>query len=337
MTSKKIAWAVAAMVAALLQLAERAQAEVSEVMLGQQFGAIYLPAMVMESQSMVEKQLAARGMAQVKVSWAKLGTASAVNDATISGALHFSCQGVPSTAIIWDKTKSTVGVKAVGAMASNNIWLNTRNKDIQSIKDFTEKDRIAVPGLKVAGSALALHYLAAKTWGKDKYSQLDHITVPLAHPAALAAVLSPVSEVNSHFATSPFHEIEINAGMKTIATYYDIWGGVTTGVNFVSSEKFRNENPNVYGAVVAAFVEAMDWINSDKPRASAHYLELSKEKRLSVDDLVAAMNSKDLEYTRIPSEVGKQLDFMHQVGLIKFKANSWKDLYLPEAHDLPGS
>jgi NitT/TauT family transport system substrate-binding protein len=314
-----------------------ARAEVDEVVIGQQFGAVYLPAMVMENQKLVEKELEAVGMGQVKVNWAKLGTAAAINDATISGSLHFSCQGVPSAAIIWDRTRTSIGVKAVSAMASNNIWLNTRNKDINSIKDFTEKDRIAVPGLKVATQALMLHYLAAKTWGLKNYTQLDHITVSLAHPDAMAAVLNPISEINTHFATSPFHEIEAKAGVKTVITAFEIMGGPTTGMNFVASEKFRNENPKVYGAVVKAYNGSQDWINADYLRAAKLYLELSKEKRLAVDDLVAAMKSKDLEFTRVPSNVGKILDFMHQVGLIKTKAESWKDLYLPEGQVMPGS
>lgn len=314
-----------------------ARAEVSEVLLGQQIGAVYLPAMVMESHKLVEKQLEAAGMGSVKVTWSRLGTAAAVNDATLSGSLHFSCQGVPSTAIIWDRTKTTIGVKGVYAVASNNIWLNTRNPNITSIKDFTEKDRIAIPGLKVSAQALALHRLVASTWGPENYTKLDHIIVSLPHPDALAAVMSPVSEIHTHFATSPFSEIEIKAGLKTIATTFDIWGGPTTGVNFVSSEKFRNENPKVYGAVVKAFSEAQEWINADKPRAAGHYLELSKEKRLTVDELVAGMNSKDMDYTMVPANVSKMLAFMHQVGLIKTKAESWKDLYLPEAHNLPGT
>lgn len=322
---------------ATVQLAIPARAEVSEVVIGAQYGALYLPAMVMESEKIVEKQLASAGMAHVKVTWARLGTASAINDATISGALHFSCQGVPSTAVIWDKTQTTIGVKAVAALASSNLWLNTRNPNVRTIKDFTTKDRIALPGLKVAGSALALHYISAQTWGIENYTKLDSIVVSLPHPTALAAVLNPASEINSHFASSPFHEIEIKGGMRTIATNYEIWGGTATSVNFVSSETFRTANPKVYAAVERALSEAMDWINADKRRAAAHYLDLAKEKRLTVDELVAAMNSGDLLFTRVPNLVGKQLDFMHQVGLIKAKPRSWKDIYLPEAVGLPGN
>ena len=53
-------------------------AEVSEVVLGQQFGAVYLPAMVMENEKLVEKHLAAAGMGSVKVTWAKLGGPAAL-------------------------------------------------------------------------------------------------------------------------------------------------------------------------------------------------------------------------------------------------------------------
>src|SRR6185436_17588194 len=135
-------WLGAGLAFAAITTATRA--EVKEVSLGQQFGAVYLPAMVMESQKLVEKHLAAARMGDVKVSWAKLGGPAALNDAMLAGNVHFACQGVPSLAVIWDRTRGNVGVKALGAIASNNIWLNTRNPNIQSLKDFTEKDRIAV-------------------------------------------------------------------------------------------------------------------------------------------------------------------------------------------------
>ena len=329
-----IRWTAAAV--ALLASTTAPRAEVAEVVLGQQFGAVYLPAMVMENQKLVEKHLAAAGMNDVKVNWAKLGGPAALNDALISGSLHFSCQGVPSTAVIWDRTRSSVGVKALGAIASNNIWLNTRNQDIKTIKDFTEKDRIAVPSLKVSTQALMLHVLADKTWGPGNHTKLDNITVQLPHPDAMIAVLNQVSEINSHFATSPFHEAEIKAGLKTIVTAFEIMGGPTTGLNFVSSEKFRKDNPKVFEAVNKAYVESFDWINSDKRRAAKLYIEMTKEKKLTEDELFASFSSPDLIYTRVPQKVGQIGEFMHRIGAIKTKPDSWKDMYFAEAHDLKG-
>jgi NitT/TauT family transport system substrate-binding protein len=311
------------------------RAEVKEVILGQQFGAVYLPQMVMENLKLTEKQLAAGGMNDVKVTWTRLGGPAALNDAIISGNLHFAAQGVPSMAVLWDRTRGTIGMKAVAANANNNIWLHTRNPSVKSLQDFTDKDRIAVPSLKVSTQAFMLNFAADKLWGQ--YTKLDHITVPLPHPEALAAVINPVSEITAHFATTPFHEKEAKAGLPVVTTAYDIMGGPTTGLTFTSTEKFRTENPKVFAAAVAAYDEALGWINADKPRAARLYIELTKDKNLSEEELVAAMTSRDLEYTKVPSNVGRMVEFMHRVGLIKNKPASWKDLFFAEAHALPGS
>ncbi len=323
---------------AVIGCTSAANAEVSEVVLGQQFGAVYLPQMIMESEKLVEKHLAADGLGNVKVQWAKLGGPAALNDAMISGSLHFASQGVPSLAVIWDRTRSNIQVKALGANANNNIWLNTKNPNIQSLKDFTEKDRIAIPSLKVSTQALMLQMASVQLWGAGQHTKLDHIIVALAHPDALAAVTSPGHEINTHFATSPFHEGEMKVpGMRTVTTAYDIMGGPFCGLTFTSNEKFRKENPKVFAAVSKAFDESFEWINADKRRASQRYIELSKEKRMTEDELTKLMSTPDLEYTKVPKNVGKVVDFMHSVGTVKSKADSWKDLFFSEVHALPGS
>lgn len=328
-------WVAASLV--LAGMAGAVRAEVSEVVLGQQFGAVYLPAMVMEHEKLVEKHLAAGGAGDVKVRWAKLGGPAALNDAMISGSLHFACQGVPSMAVIWDRTRTNIGVKALGSVANNNIWLNTKNPNIKSLKDFTEKDRIAIPSLKVSTQAIMMHIAAEQLWGKGNHTKLDHIIVALPHPEALAAVTSPGHEITTHFATSPFHEGEMKAGLRTVTTAYEIMGGTMTGLTFTSNEKFRKENPKVFEAVSKAFDESFGWINSDKRRAARLYIEMTKEKRLTEDDLFALFNSKDMEFTKTPNNVGKMVDFLHSIGSVKTNAASWKDLFFPEVHSLPGS
>jgi NitT/TauT family transport system substrate-binding protein len=322
---------------ALAAMATGLRAEVKEVILGQQFGAVYLPAMVMEGLQLVEKHLAADGMGDVKVTWGKLGGPAAINDGLLSGNLHFGCQGIPSLGVIWDRTRGGIGVKALGALASNNAWLNTRNAGIKSLKDFTEKDRIAIPSLKVSSQAIWMHIAAEQVWGKGNHTKLDHIIVALPHPDALAAVVGQVHEVNTHFATSPFHEAEMKAGLKTVTTAFEIMGGPTTGVTFTSTEKFRAENPKVFAAVNKAYDDSFTWINADKRRAAKLYIEMTKEKRLTEDDLTQSFSSPDMEYTKVPSRVGKLIDFMHATALVKNKPASWKDLFFPEAHGLPGS
>lgn len=313
------------------------RAEIKEVILGQQFGAVFLPAMVMENQKLVEKYLASGGMNDVSVKWAKLGGPAVLNDALLSSSVHFACQGVPSMAVIWDRTRGGIGVKALGAVANNNIWLNTRNPNLKSLKDFTEKDRIAVPSLKVSTQAIMMHIASEQLWGKGNHTQLDHIIVAIPHPESLAAVLRPGHEIETHFATSPFHELEMKAGLRTIITAYEIMGGPMTGLTFTASEKFRNENPKVFEAVSKAFDNSFGWINSDKRRAAKLYIDMTKEKTLTEDDLFALFSTKDMEYTKVPNNVAKMVDFLHSIGSVKTKPASWKDLFFSEAHGLPGS
>jgi len=313
-----------------------ARAEIAEVVLGQQFGAVYLPAMVMESEKLVEKHLAAAGLS-TKVRWTKLGGPAALNDAMISGSLHFACQGVPSMSVIWDRTKSNIAVKALGAVANNNIWLNTKNPNVKKLTDFTDKDRIAIPSLKVSTQALMMHMACEQQWGKGNHTKLDHIIVALPHPEALAAVTNPGHEITTHFATSPFHEIEMKAGLKTVTTAFEIMGGPFCGLTFTSNEKFRKENPKVFEAVDKAFDESFKWINADKRRAAQRYIEMTKEKQLSEDELFKLFSSPDMEYTRTPKQLMKIVSFMHSVGVVRAKPDVWKDMFFPEAHGLPGS
>jgi NitT/TauT family transport system substrate-binding protein len=291
--------------------------------------------MVMENQKLVEKHLASAGVTGVGVKWARLGGPAALNDAIISGSLHFAAQGVPSMAVLSDRTRGTIGFKAAAAAANNNIWLHTKDPSIKSLKDFTEKHRIAVPSLKVSTQAFMLNFAADKEWGEA--TKLDHMVVALPHPEALAAVLNPVHEITAHFATSPFHEKEAKAGLPVVTTAYDIMGGPTTGLTFTSTEKFRGENPKVFAAVLAAYDEAIAWTNADKPRAARLYIEMTKDKNLTEEELAAVMATPDLEYTKVPQNVGKMVDFMFRTGALKTKPASWKDFFFTEAHALPGS
>jgi NitT/TauT family transport system substrate-binding protein len=56
-----------------------------------------------------------------------------------------------------------------------------------------------------------------------------------------------------------------------------------------------------------------------------------------VDDLLKVLNDPQIEFTATPMKVMKYADFMYKIGLIKMKPASWKELFFPNAHRLPGS
>jgi NitT/TauT family transport system substrate-binding protein len=323
--------------ALLLPLTSQApRAEVSEVTIAQQFGVAFLPLMLMERDQLVEKHAKAAGL-DVKTNWQKVAGPSVINDGLLSGTVHFAATGAPSLITLWSKTKSNVGVKGMAAMTSYPLYFVTRNPDLKSLKELSQKDKIAVPSIKISTQALMLQMAAADLFGDNHYTKFDEFTVSLAHPDALVALTNGTGGVNAHFSTSPFYEAEMKIpGARLLTTSYDILGGRASALVVTTTTKFRDANPKVYRAFLAAQKEAIDTINKDKRAAAKAYLDIAKDTKNTVDDIYAMINDKDYAYTLSPEKVFKTAVFMAKVGTIKDKPDNWKDLFFPEIHDIPG-
>jgi NitT/TauT family transport system substrate-binding protein len=314
-----------------------AYAELAEINVAQQYGVSFLPLMVMERDKLVEKHAKAAGLSDVKVNWVKVAGPSVMNDGVISGAIQFIAVGAPSLITLWDKTQSNVQVKGVSAMTTYPLYLNVRNPNVKSIRDFSDKDKIAVPSIKVSTQAIMLQMAAAKEFGDANYARLDPWTVGLSHPDGLLAITNNSGGVDAHFTTSPFHEQEVKIpGMRTLTTSYEILGGPATAVVLAASTKYRDANPKSYKAFYDALKEAIDSINKDKRAAAKVYLEQAKDTKSTIDDIYGMISAADYAYTLTPQKVGKTADFMYKIGAIKTKPSSWKDFFFPEVQSLPG-
>ncbi|MDQ6923557.1 MAG: ABC transporter substrate-binding protein [Pseudomonadota bacterium] len=314
-----------------------ARAEQSEVTVAQQYGVAFLPLMVMERDKLLEKHARAAGLGEVSATWVKVAGPSVMNDGVVSGAIQFIAVGAPSLITLWEKTRDNVGVKGVSAMTTYPLYLNVRNPAVKSIKDFSEKDRIVVPSVKVSTQAIMLQMAAAKEFGDANYARLDPWTVGLSHPDGLLAITNNSGGVDAHFTTSPFHEQEMKIpGMRTLTTSYEILGGPATAVVIATSTKYRDANPKTYRAFVSALQEAIDTINRDKRAAAKVYVEQAKDTKNSVDDIFAMINAPDYAFTLTPQKVYKTAEFMNKIGSIKSRPASWKDLFFPEVHGLQG-
>ena len=102
------------------------RAEVSEIKVAQQYGISYLPLMLMEEGKLIEKHAKAAGI-DLTVSWVKFAGGNVMNDAIISGDLAFASGGVAPLVTIWARTRGTLDVKAVSAINSMPLYLNSRN------------------------------------------------------------------------------------------------------------------------------------------------------------------------------------------------------------------
>ncbi|MEP6703116.1 MAG: ABC transporter substrate-binding protein, partial [Betaproteobacteria bacterium] len=311
------------------------RAEVSEIKVAQQYGISYLPLMLMQEGKLIEKHAKAAGI-NLTVSWVKFAGGAVMNDAIISGDLAFASGGVAPLVTIWSKTKGSLDVKAVSAINSMPLYLNSRNPAVKSVKDFTDKDRIALPAVKSSIQAVTLQMAAEKEFGPGNFAKLDPLTVTRSHPDAQAALLSN-TEINAHFSSPPFQYQQLrHPEIHTVLNSYEVLGGPATFNLVWATGKFVNDNPKVYAAFVKALEEAIAMINANKPAAAEAYLRMSKDKD-SVADILAMLNDPKIVYTMTPQNMMKYVDFMAKVGTIKVKPDSWKDMFFPNAQSLPGS
>ncbi len=314
-----------------------AMAEVSEVGIAQQYGISYLPLMIMQENKLLEKEAKAAGLGDITVKWAKFAGGNVMNDALLSGDLHFASGGVGPFVTLWAKTRDNIGVKAVSAMNSMPLLLNTRNPEIKTIKDFTAKDRIALPAVKVSIQAITLQMAAEKIFGQGQQNKLDALTVTQSHPDGMAALLSGSSEINSHFTSPPFQYTELDrAGIHTVLNSYDVTGGPHTFNLVWASQKFADANPKTYAAFVKAFEEAIVTINKDKKAAAEMYIRIAKSKE-SVESVEKMLNDPSVEFTTTPKNIMTYVEFMSRIGIVKVKPTTWKDLFFPNMHTLLGS
>jgi NitT/TauT family transport system substrate-binding protein len=311
-------------------------AEVSEFKVAQQFGIGYLPLTFMKATGLIEKHLKAAGLADTKVVWLQLSSAQPMNDALLSGNLHIASGGIAPLMIVWDRTRGNYNVRAVAALSSMPMYLVTNNPNVKSIRDLTDNDRISMAGAGQSIQTIVLQMAAAKEFGEANFNKFSTLYRNLSHPDGLAAFLSG-KEITAYFSSPPFqYQALERPGVRRILNSYDISGGPATFLAAWATGKFREENPKTYRAFFNAWKEATDFINANKLAAAKIYVEETKDKS-GVDGIVKMLYDPEIRITMTPEKTVPIAEFMYRTGTLKGKPASWKDMYFPELHSLPGS
>jgi NitT/TauT family transport system substrate-binding protein len=320
-------------------LPPRLRAEDSLVRISKQYGLGYLSMMVMEHEHLVEAQAVKHGLPGLRVEWPVLGGPSPQIDAMLAGQIGFIGPGATTLATLWDKTAGTPReIRALSALQSMPFVLMTRNPSVRAIADLSDKDRIALPGVKLTGHALTLEMAAAKQWGFDAYDRLDALTVTLAHPDAMAALLGGKSEIDCHMASSPFYYYEQTApGIHQVMKSYDVTGGMHTNGVILATKAYHEANPVICAAVFAAQQQANAFIHENPAQAAEIYLQATGDKQVGTNQMAAWVADPDVAYTTVPMKVMDFITFMHRVGRVKRLPGTWKDMFFPESQDVAGS
>jgi NitT/TauT family transport system substrate-binding protein len=290
----------------------------------------------MQEHGLVEKQAQAAGLGKVTTQYTGLGTPTAITDALLTGNVDMVGIGLPAFLTMWDKTRGNLNVQGVTAMNRQPAYLNVRNPNIKSLRDFTETDRIALPAPKVSVQAIMLQMIAEKTFGPTRHDVLDKQTVGMSHPDGTAAMLTGKLEITAHFTSAPFQYQQLeNAGISRLLTSYDATDGPNTFSVIAATARWREANPRIYKAVLAAIEEANAFIAS-KPRETAEIFVKLENTRLPVAFIHKMISDPEFSYDPAPQNVMKIHGFMNRVGSLRNMPKTWQDLFFPEAHALKG-
>ena len=315
-----------------------AKAETPEIRFARQFSMGYLQFNVMEHEKLVEKHARALGLPDVKVSWITFNGPNAMNEALISRSVDVVAGGVPGLLTIWARTRGTANeVRGISALSSQPFLLNTRNPSVKSLADLTEADRIAVPAIKVSVQAVVLQMAAAKQFGPREYARLDPLTVAMAPPDATVALISGAAGITCVFGVPPYQEQQLeHPGIRTILNSYDVLGGPHSFTVAWTTASFRDRNPVLYRALIAALEEATGIVNKDRRAAAALWIA-DVHSSLPLDKAAKVVSGPQVKWTMVPENTMRFAGFMHEMGTIQVRAADWRDYFFPEIHDLGGS
>ena len=153
----------------------------------------------------------------------------------------------------------------------------------------------------------------------------------------MAQMMSGKSEITAHFTSAPFMYTELqDQRVHRVLNSYDVFGGPHTfNVVWATSKLYEGE-PKIVQAFLSALRIAMKDINDDPAAAAALWVKADKSK-LTPAEAEKIIRDKDNTWTMTPQKVMDFASYMGRVGMIPVTPTSWKDMFIDDIHNLPGS
>lgn len=312
-----------------------ARAELGVVRIGLQPGMTYLPFAVAQHEGMIERRAKAEGLDGLAVEWTRLAGGDVLNNALLAGQLDCAATGFPSFFVLWSKARGRLAIRGLMSYGNTPLLLLTRNPAVRSVADFSDGDRITVPAVNSSIQAIMLQVAADRQWGQP--DRLDRLTVSRSHPDAVAALLSMSGEISSASSAPPYQYLAVDRpGIRAVTTSEDIFGGPSSNGLLYMTESFHDQNPAAVRAINGAMREALALVDAEPRRAAEMYLAVSGEK-LPLELVLRTTSAPGAKFEAVPRGAMRFAGFMHRTGTIAEAPADWKDVFFPEAYDLPGS
>jgi len=271
--------------------------------IAEQYGLAYAPLQIIRINSILEKKLPGW-----EIKWEKLVNTAAIREAMLSGNLDAGFMAIPPFLIGYGngmQWKVFTGLSAVP------VELVTWKDNINSLKDFTAGDRIALPQ---PGSIqhILLSMAAEKQLGNAKY--FDNQLVTMAHPDGMNTLMQK-RDISAHFTAPPFimQELKIE-GFKSILTGEEAAGGSFTFAIGAVTDSFSTANPEAVSMLIKAIDEACSFIINNPEKAAEL---LAVEYQSDKNDILEYITWKGMNYSTDINGTDEFIDFMKSSSYLK--------------------
>lgn len=326
----------AVLFAVLLGLAPAAPARAETIRLAQEYGIAYLPLIVMRSQHLLEELGQKQGL-PIKTEWLQFTGGAAMNESLIAGRLDIASGGVTPMIVLWARTRKNLHMHGIATLTTMPLDLNTIDPNVHSIRDFTDKDRIAMPAAGISLQAITLMIAAEKAFGPAEAKKLNPLCVTMSHPDGMAALLAGKAGVTAHFTSPPYMYEELaHKGVHRVLDSYSVLGGPATFTLTWTSERFAKANPKNLPIFVAALRQADKFIDAHPEDAAKLYVA-STHTKIPLPELVKMITDKQVHWTTQPRQTMQYARFMAKIGMIPAAPATWKEMFFPEIAGQPGS
>ncbi|MGH3383374.1 MAG: ABC transporter substrate-binding protein [Nocardioidaceae bacterium] len=242
---------------------------------------------------------------EVKITWQKMNSGSAIRDGIIGDNLHVGAGGIGPFLVGLD---AGVDWKVISGLNNMSLYLNAMDPKIKSLEDLKGAGNIAMPAPDSIQSVV-LRKGAEEQLGDAK--ALDSQIVSMGHPDGVQALIG--GQLAAHLTSPPFQAQEIDEGASKLLESYDLFGEHTFNSVFTKTE-FAECNPEVIDAIVTAIADANDML-TNKPDEAAPIL--SEEMGLPADQVLEQITADDVSFVNTPSGFGTFAKFMKSIGMIK--------------------
>ena len=274
----------------------------------EQYGLAYAPLQIMRRRGMFSERLESEGFGATEVDWVRLGNTAAIREAILGGRVDAGFMGIPPFLIGYDRGMEW---RIATGLSQAPLGLVTWRKDIRSLEDFDEKDRIALPQ---PGSIQHILLSMACERELGQADALDQLLVTMKHPDGMQALLGE-RDIAAHFTSPPYVMEELaRPGMHRIVSGREAMGGDFTFIVGTITDRALEEMPEVAELFVASVQEAAGW-TENHPEEAARLL--NEEYGIEEDKLIEYLHHEELEYGPEILGVGEFIDFMHRHGYLR--------------------